>query len=247
MLFDCGHNEQTGFRPSEYLVSTGCTGIEKLVIQNYDQDHVSDLPNVISNIPVEVLVRNKSVSASQLQTIKELNGPLTTAMKAAIGMHSSYNQPVTNPPHFPNIEFETFHNPYPHFTDTNNLSLVSFIHYDGMGIIFPGDLEKEGWERLLQNPSFCDHLRRTTIFIASHHGRINGYCAEVFNFCTPEIVIISDKEIVHETQKQRYGQHATGIPWDNGQKRYVLTTRSDKTITIRKQIGQGGRVSTNSL
>ena len=28
MLFDCGHNETTGFRPSKYLTDSGCFGIE---------------------------------------------------------------------------------------------------------------------------------------------------------------------------------------------------------------------------
>ena len=30
MLIDCGHNNQTGFYPSDYLLAHGCTGIERL-------------------------------------------------------------------------------------------------------------------------------------------------------------------------------------------------------------------------
>ncbi|GAI81526.1 unnamed protein product, partial [marine sediment metagenome] len=143
-------------------------------------------------------------------------------------------------PAFPNIEIECFYNNYPVFTDTNNLSLVAFVHYDGMGIIFPGDLEKAGWEALLLRQSFRDHLERVNIFVASHHGRDSGYCEEVFNYCTPDIVIISDKEIVHETQKNNYAKHAIGVLFNSGpDKRYVLTTRSDGMITITKLVGEG--------
>ena len=244
MLFDCGHNERTGFRPSSYLVANRCTGIEHLVIQNFDQDHVSDLPDVISHLPITRFFRNQSISPQQLQALKEETGPLTTAMETAIEMHRDYIHPVQNPPPFPNIEYLTFHNTYPDFTDTNNLSVVSFIHYDGMGIISPGDLEKAGWLKLLELESFRNNLKKVNIFIASHHGREGGYCEEVFKYCSPDIIIISDKEITHETQENVYSKHANGIPWDGGpERRYVLTTRSDGMITIEKQVGKGYHIS----
>jgi beta-lactamase superfamily II metal-dependent hydrolase len=94
--------------------------------------------------------------------------------------------------------------------------------------------------RYIGTEGFRYHLSRVNIFVASHHGRETGYCKEVFDYCNPEIVIISDKEIVHETQNQQFKQHASGVPWNGGpEKRYVLTTRSDGTITITKNIGQG--------
>lgn len=240
MLFDCGHNERTGFRPSEYLPRNGCRGIEHLIIQNFDQDHVSDLHNLLRILPVEVLYRNRSITPETLTAMKLETGPLTSAMQAAIDLHGDYVTEVQAPPDFTGIEFECFCNNYPDYQDTNNLSLVSFVHFDGMGVVFPGDLERAGWLALLQNSNFRSHLSRVNIFIASHHGRESGYCEEVFDYCNPDIVIISDKEIVHETQKQKYSQHASGVPWNGGpERRYVLTTRSDGMITITKNIGQG--------
>jgi len=47
-LFDCRHDDQTGFRPSRYLMRRGVTGVEHLVISHYDQDHLSDLPNLLA-------------------------------------------------------------------------------------------------------------------------------------------------------------------------------------------------------
>jgi hypothetical protein len=101
-------------------------------------------------------------------------------------------------------------------------------------------MEKAGWLALLQDPDFRERLQSVNVFIASHHGRESGYCEEVFNCCQPDIIIISDKEIVHETQKHDYTKHASGITWNGGlQRRYVLTTRLDGTITITKEIGKG--------
>lgn len=245
MLFDCGHNEQTGFRPSQYL-NGRCSGIEHLIIQNFDQDHVSDLPNILANFPISVLFRNRSVPADSLEQLKLQGGPLTSAMESALQMHRNYTCDVSSPPEFPGIEFFTFQNEYPSFQDTNNLSLVSFVIYDGVGIIFPGDLEKAGWDAMLQGEFFRKCLARVNIFIASHHGRINGYNAAVFDYCKPDIVVISDKEIVHGTQKDMYRKHVPdGLTWNGGpERRRVLTTRSDGTITITKSIGKGYHIAT---
>ena len=244
MLFDCGHNQETGFRPSTWLPANGCRGIEKLIIQNFDQDHVSDLPNLLARLPVTSFIRNQSLTTEQLSEIKLVSGPLTDAMQAAIGLHQTYIHPIPDPPVFPNIDFRVFYNPYPTFEDTNNLSVVSFVIYDGLGIVFTGDLESAGWVELLKNSLFRAYLAKTRIFIASHHGRTTGYCPEVFNYCHPDIVLISDKEIVHGTQEQDYSVHASGIPWNGGpDKRYVLTTRNDGMILLSKSVGQGYHIS----
>jgi hypothetical protein len=55
------------------------------------------------------------------------------------------------------------------------------------------DIEREGWLEMLKLPSFQQCLREVNVFVASHHGRENGYCEEVFQYCTPDIVVISDR------------------------------------------------------
>ena len=171
-------------------------------------------------------------------------GPIANAMETAISIHRTYVHQVPLPD-FGIIEYNAFCNDYPEFTDTNNLSLVSFIHYDGMGIIIPGDLEREGWLKLLQDSQFCSNLARVNIFIASHHGRENGYCEAVFKYCSPDIFVISDKEIVHDTQDNVYATHASGVPFNNNSDtRYVLTTRSDGSIRISKSVGSGYHIQT---
>src|SRR5258706_15639627 len=94
MLFYCGHNERTGFRPSEYLRARNCTAIERFFILNYDHDHVSDLANLRRTIPIGILHRNKSISSDELRNLKEENGELTDGLEAAIDMVATYNAPV---------------------------------------------------------------------------------------------------------------------------------------------------------
>lgn len=243
MLIDCGHNRETGFRPSTYLPARGCTGIERFIVSNYDEDHLSDLPYLRQRLPIQILRRNKSIDADELRKLKVRTGPIQPGMAALLDMIETYTWDVTNPPEFPEIELSTFYNHYPEFEDTNNLSLVAFLHYKDIHIIFPGDIERLGWNALLQSQSFQEHLRRINIFVASHHGRESGYCPDVFDQCLPEIVIMSDEHIQYETQETEYSRHTTGIPWGEG-RRYVLTTRKDGTITISQRRGERPVVST---
>lgn len=243
ILVDCGH-DGANFRPSAYLRNSGCTGIESLIISNYDEDHVSDLPNILNQFHVGVLYRNNSISPQELENLKRQTGPISTAMRSTLNLAGEYSNPVATYPDYSGIEFEVFQNDYPAFTDTNNLSLLTIMEYDGFGIAFTGDLEVGGWDALLENPRVRHKLSMVNVFIASHHGRVNGYNPRVFEYCSPDIVVISDKEIVHETQKNTYANHASGLNWNGGpEKRYVLTTRSDGHIEISKKVGQGYHVS----
>ena len=249
ILVDCGHNDILHFYPADYLLKNGCTGIERFFPLNYDEDHLSGLPRLRqfeSRIPIHILHRNTSITPDQLKYIKRQSGcwPLGPGVSALVDMLESYNSQVTSPPEFPSLGFEVFFNSYPEFSDTNNLSQVLFLHYPGVSIVFPGDMEKPGWETLLRNPSFRSNLARVNIFVASHHGRESGYCREVFDYCRPEIIVISDEEIQYESQEHTYDEHARGITWNQTGIRKVLTTRKDGMIDISSRPG-GYFVTTN--
>ncbi len=233
VLFDCGHDDDLGFRPSRDLLADGCSGIERLVISHYDEDHVSDLGNLRRALPIQTVVRNRSVTPEAIRRLKSSSsGP---GVEALLELASAYTAEVARPPVFAGVELATFYNPYPTFRDTNNLSVVSFVRHtpSGTAIILPGDLERSGWEALLADPAFREELGRVRIFVASHHGRANGYAPAVFDYCTPDIVVISDTAIQYDTQVDCYARHARGIPWNSGATtRYVVTTRRDGNITI---------------
>ncbi len=231
ILFDCGHDDD-GFKPSEYLPSQGIYSVNRFHLSHFDSDHVSDLHNLRQKVVISLITRNPSMSAADLQTDKLKGGPLANGLRSAIEMHGSYTSPVLVPPTYPGVEFVTFHIPYPVVQDTNNLSLVTFVHCGKFHVVIPGDLEVAGWKELLKQPSFREHLARTNVFIASHHGRENGYCPEVFQYCSPELVIISDTVKQYESQEHNYHDHASGVTFPNGTTRKVLTTRCDGHISF---------------
>ena len=225
--------------PSTYIRHTlGRTVLDYLFITNADQDHMSDLQGLQdAGIFIPVLLRNRSYTGAQIREIKLAGGALTSDATWYANACDSYNQPVNEPfnEFMGGITTTTFWNPYPAFTDTNNLSLVILIQYRGFGILFPGDLEKDGWRALLNRADFRQALGAVDVLVASHHGRENGFCPEVFDFCTPQAIVISDKPIQHDTQLTVPDYRA--VVRDNGvmvrtsgKRRHVLTTRRDGWI-----------------
>jgi len=227
------------WRPSTYITKIlGRNRLDYLFITNADQDHMSDLQGLWgAGITVPVLYRNPSYTGEQMRQIKRQSGPLSTDAERYVSSCATFNQPVGEPfnQYMGGITATTFWNPYPTFTDTNNLSLVVFIKYANFKILFPGDLEKAGWYALLQRADFRAELVGTDVLVASHHGRESGYCADIFNYFTPSAVVISDKPIEHETQKMvpnyRNVVRDQGVRVRTTMKdRHVLTTRRDGWI-----------------
>lgn len=232
LLFDCGHSAT--IRPSRYLPQQGITTIRRLFVTNYDEDHISDLTDVRRNMHIEILSRNASMTSAQIRSTK--THPISLAMNELLGMIDSYTgyvQPHLLDPHGLRVSF--FHNEYPTFTDTNNLSLLTFLDVGDISFVLGGDLEQTGWSRLIQNSKVRSLLGHVDVFVASHHGRENGYCREVFNYCHPSLIVMSDGPIRHNTQKMAdtYAQHARGEHFNSGgsrEFRKVVTTRKDGNI-----------------
>ncbi|MCO6414058.1 MAG: hypothetical protein J5I92_15070 [Thiogranum sp.] len=233
--------------PSTYIARTlGRTRLDYLFITNADQDHMSDLQGLWdAGIEVPVLYRNPSYTGEQMRQIKRQSGPLSADAERYVDCCCTYSGPVGEPfdQFMGGITTSLFWNPYPTFANTNDLSLVVFVKYAACKFLFPGDLEKSGWRALLQRQDFREELKYTDILVASHHGRESGFCPEVFDYCQPSAVIISDKPIEHETQKMVPDYRAVvtenGVPVrTTGKRRHVLTTRRDGWIRIT--VGSNG-------
>ncbi len=239
MMFDCGHKSDPENRPSDQLTKMGQNSVELLVITNYDEDHISDIVNLRDQLNVRQLRRNKSVTAEQLRSLKlKQSGEISSAMDSMLGMIEDYMHGPLNPaPEFPNVVKTHFHNSHPFGdgADTNNISIVTILDVHDETFLIPGDIEKEGWESLLDSePSLCSRLSDVTVYIASHHGRINGYCEDIFtkHNCRPNVFVFSDDRKQYSTQEsdELYRQWASGIEF-NGGTRKILTTRKDGTLT----------------
>lgn len=247
LMIDCGHNAKSGWRPGDMLRNRGVSKLEMLAITNYDEDHVSGLPNLLEKVDVDWLWRNKSVSADTLKKLKSEDG-MGLGIECLAGMIQRFTGGGNTPaPEFPGVERKVFYHEYPTFDDENNLSMVLYLKINGIGFLFPGDLETAGWEALLtKDAEFQKAVANTNVLIASHHGRENGICDDIFSQygCEPYWIVISDKGYMYDTQKtvSYYADKCKGGAFGNDMRK-VLTTRNDGTIVFWFEPGKWGAKS----
>ena len=252
MLIDCGNTSD--FNPIDLVIQwkllpidpTGRYVLRNLALTNYDHDHFSGLPYLRSRVHIATTFLAPNVSASELLAIKPEK---TEALEHLCYLKNTYTGTVQNyAPPYRIVPFSLTKNQFlGEQWDTNNLSQVIFVQYGGSTICVCGDLEKAGWERMLQNVNFRSWLQSTDILVAAHHGRENGHAEEIFGFCKPECVILSDKAIVHRTQEgmaQAYASRTRGdgvtlVSAPTVQRRKVLTTRNDGHIWVQLAPGNG--------
>jgi beta-lactamase superfamily II metal-dependent hydrolase len=242
IMVDCGHNASTGWKPGTYLRSVGVTHLQKLWITNYDEDHVSGIDDLFDNVTVGSLARNTDIAPDLIAHLKRNNtmGPgIARLIHEAKHTFAAPGAPVPgNPPTvFQGVTEQVFWNTYSQFQDENNLSVVLRVTCNGMTIMFTGDMERAGWKALLQRADLRGALSNVDIFVASHHGREDGYCEEMFQYFgphSPRFVVVSDKSIVHETQETGawYASKAAGGVFNGEANRRFITTRSDGSLIV---------------
>lgn len=234
LMIDCGHNATTGWRPGKYLRDNSISSLDMLAITNYDEDHVSGIADLCDRVNVRWLWRNTSVNAGTIRTLKSEDGmgPGVERLVHEIEHVFTGDGASTPLPNFQGVTRRGFTNSYPTFDDENNLSMAIHLDCYGKGVMFTGDLERAGWLKLLEQQDFRTALSQTSVLIASHHGRENGCCKEVFDYCEPYFIVISDKGYMHDTQETIpfYRERAKGGYFRGDNNRRVLTTRNDGRI-----------------
>jgi competence protein ComEC len=236
MVWDAG--SKNGFSPALNLKNSwNVESIRWLHITHQDSDHLTDIEN-FEVVRPSTLTRPK-VSREYLEN--HHGSPLPETVQKFLDFEKSFNAPalpVEDPSHdWGGVQFSRFHNNWADFPNLNNISLVTFVKYQGWSILLPGDLERQGWLALLENEAFRQELSKVDILVASHHGRDSGFCEEVFNKdiggCNPYITIISDKSTSDTSVTHKYSAVSKGLNVVGQGKRKVLTTRNDGAIHVR--------------
>lgn len=125
----------------------------------------------------------------------------------------------------------------------NNSSIIRYIKYNGVKILFAGDLETPGWEWLAKNNAFFKMLMRDglDILVAPHHGHDSGFPKALFDLTgnVNAIILSKDSEATKEGTDvyTGYSNYADGVVYynTNDKNMYfgkVLTTRSNGNIYI---------------
>jgi len=249
MLIDSGYNSHTGFQPSQYLIQQNCKILDCFVIPAYGDDHLEHTSDLIKEcliygLPINFAVINPSIDPGRFPGLDAARQRVGNVLKFSANWHPEC-QKVSEIMTIHDVNVAFFWNNYPDFKDAHNLSLVTFVSYRDINIIFPGDLELQGWQELLKCDDFRYRLKRVNLFVASDHGREDGYCPEVFDYCRPELIIVSNtsNQPLSPFMMQQYNKHAKGAP-DGICNKKVLTTYEDGNITISKYLDRLRQINT---
>lgn len=123
----------------------------------------------------------------------------------------------------------------------NNASIIRFIEYNGIRILYSGDLESPGWDWLIaNNQSFVDTVSGgIDVLIAPHHGHKSGFPSSLFDLTGNVKCVIHSKgsegNIEGTDVSSQYSENANGVNYKNlNDEEYyfgkVLTTRSNGNI-----------------
>lgn len=247
LMVDCGNTPN--FEPIDKLIEWNLLPkksdernskylLKSLTLTNYDQDHFSGLPYLQKKVEIETTRFPKNISSAELREIKD---EITEPIEAVIKIIDNAGEGITLETPYEKRCFHLEQIDFPdEDIDTNKLSQIVFVTFKDVRICIPGDLTSDAWEKILKKANVADYLKGTQIFVASHHGREDGFNENVFKHCKPEVIILSDKDIIHKTQEGQTQTYA-GMVQGNGivlngktdKPRKVLTTRSDKHIWIR--------------
>jgi beta-lactamase superfamily II metal-dependent hydrolase len=120
--------------------------------------------------------------------------------------------------------------------EPNSYSSIISVEYMGWKILLTGDNNKEILNnRIAEEAEFSNWLKGCHILLAPHHGRETDFCENFFNLANPLITIVSDKNIEYGSQETTSTNYCNdkGLYVNGSQeKRQVLTTRKDGTISV---------------
>ncbi|MXX20763.1 MAG: MBL fold metallo-hydrolase [Cenarchaeum sp. SB0661_bin_35] len=240
VVIDCGASDD--FSPADYIKSTlGVSTINGLVISHPHKDHINDILKIKEHWDkvneIKLLMRNKEIGK---ELLIESNNDLKDDkyVKGYYELADSFNggNPSKEYLDFGGLERKYFLNTNtdekPDSSTINNLSVVTFIKFGADVVLYGGDMEEYGWKEILGKDGFKELLKKTTIYIASHHGHKSGYYADIFEYFQPKLTIIpGNKRDDDDDATGEYDEKTEGMSID-GKDEKVLTTYEDGHIHI---------------
>jgi len=261
MMLDCGaHADRNcpvdlindmrkagGWLEHMSLVDTGVRQypLTKLVVSHPDTDHLKNAEKVYQDLTPYVLSRVKLENyPSQLLATddpgfnayksrfcdKYRGDPVTIDWTMRVFKASIPMRTLISDPQFAEAKLK------------NNSSLVYILEENGHRFLFCGDMEKVGWNWLIENNSdFVSEIEKgVDVWIASHHGHRSGYSSSLAQIIgSPKVSILSKASEYSDGTDvdSRYSENSDGWPVTcisdkQTSTRYSLTTRFDGMIYI---------------
>ncbi len=238
VVIDLGRS--ANFSPLEWLREQTNT-IDLLIITHPHGDHIDEIL-LLEKMGFTVRQFWRPGQLPRDEVYSQNQGSYKSKLDAYFKMSDSYTAPIKesenvgNPSVSGGVSINQYASSSCGVSNINNHSFVTVLDYRDVTVVIPGDNEQVSWSELMKERDFATAMNRVNVFMASHHGRESGYCAEIFTE-KPDLCVVSDGRVQDTDARQLYSYHAKG--WrvhkrNNGssEKRYCVTTRQDGSIDI---------------
>ena len=252
LMFDIGRRED--FSPLYDIWHRGVRCLDGLIITHPHTDHFNDiasLNHLFGSRGIGVFLRPAHIPNNELYS----QNSDANLVRTYIQLASPFRDFIGNCSYVPwdigDIHLDIF---CPHECATSNLnnrSLVTFISFNGIKVLIPGDCEKAGWTELLKLKSFLKVVYGVRLLVAPHHGLESGYSSALMSEINPDICVISEGHVTDTDVCSYYSGkcsgHQVSITGGIEEIRRTVTTRNDGNVHIRisgNPYAQGYSIST---
>lgn len=260
LLIDCGR--KTNFSPIKWIRSNYNTGIgnikyfeerriAKLIITHLHSDHLTDIGHLIETEKPKHLLRDRKTMKYVDQKIESSSDDESIkVLKDFKFFQSEYTKDIEKEVDW---GFDYYSSESLSFEDAqkvsssedkiiNNRSFLTVIEYNGKKILFPGDIEVEGWEKALTYKSIKESLKGINFFVASHHGHKSGFTSKVIDVTgMPDLFIVSaktgDDSVDSSYSKDEY---CKGYLIKGDKERTKMVSTRERNASIKIEIFEDG-------
>jgi len=222
--------------PLEYLKNNNITSIFRYISTHPHIDHLSGFHDLITNLNIYNLwiIKNsytqdeEKLTESQKKDWKlykkfcdtsnnEIDG--ITVIRPEEGSKAEYytqdNISILAPNAALKKEGES---------NTNEMSYVLLITYNGRKILLPGDAEEKTWKHIVEN--YSSEIKGIDILKAAHHGRDSGYYQPAVKIMSPTVTIVSVGKKPDTDASNKYKQYSNYV-WSTRWKGNIVFTIDD--------------------
>lgn len=240
---DCNNSSDGLFKSKPYVTSEGKSyPLALLHITHPDDDHVRNSERVYKELTPYLLRHTYTEQYDDAASInkdyvwnldKEYRGSNPETVDWGFDRDYTFSIPIETVKVDPTLRNKV----------RNNSSIIRYVKYNGVRILFAGDLETAGWEWLANHDDFFKALMKEglDVLVAPHHGHDSGFPKALFELTgnVKTIILSKDSEATKEGTDvyTGYSNYADGVWYynTNDKQSYfgkVLTTRSNGNIYL---------------
>jgi competence protein ComEC len=185
LIYDCGSlgaSASTADAVARYLWSRRIASVDAIVLSHADADHFSLLPPLLERFHVRRVCMPPHMFDEDRPTMRALARLLDAAGAEAHVLRANQQLVMPGP-----CGLRVLHpSETRHGGGDNENSLVLAVCYQGRAVLLPGDIDGEGMERLLAQPTIP-----SDVLMAPHHGSATSDPGRLTAWCSASCVIIS--------------------------------------------------------